>query len=461
MLGHLYFDKFQDGFLITNDAGCYHFLSKEEFTNLTNGSLATDSALFEELQKEHFCFEGSSEAFYRDCAESIRDGNSYLFESTSLFIFAITNECNNHCIYCQANGEGSLCRMTEAVAKAALQRIAQCPSNNITIEFQGGEPLMNYPMIQYIVQSAPEIIKEKAIQFTLVSNLSLLTTEMADFFQKNKVSVSTSLDGHEVLHNANRPAADKTSSFRNMLRGKEILEKVGIKTGAIQTTTALSLKYPAEIVKTYADLGYSQLFVRPLTRLGSAAKRWDVIGYSPDQFLSFYKQILDEVINYNRKGKSLVEYHAALFLAKILGGKAVNYMELRSPCGAGVGQIAITSNGNVYTCDEGRMIAEAGDQAFLLGNVFKDSYDDWINSSCCKAICSASLLESLPGCCDCVYKPYCGVCPVVNYAINGNITHVSKDRCKIYKGILNILFKYIKDADPFILQLFRAWGQNC
>ena len=110
-------------------------------------------------------------------------------------------------------------------------------------------------------------------------------------------------------------------------------------------------------------------------------------------------------------------------------------MELRSPCGAGIGQVAITANGNVYTCDEGRMMAEAGDEAFCLGNVFDHDYDDWIHSSCCEAICSASLLDTLPGCCDCVYKPYCGVCPVVNYAIYGNIMHVSSERCKIYKGI--------------------------
>ena len=272
--------------------------------------------------------------------------------------------------------------------------------------------------------------------------------------------LSTSLDGDRQLHNSNRPAADNTSSFDNMLAGKAKLESLGMKTSAIQTTTAQALECPKKIVRTYASLGYSQIFLRPLTKLGSAARRWEEIGYTPAQYIAFYQEALKEIIHINHDGIPMCEYHAALFLSKIMRGHAVNYMELRSPCGAGLGQIAITANGNVYTCDEGRMIAETGDEAFLIGNVFRNGYDDWISSSCCKAICSASLLETLPGCCDCIYKPFCGVCPVVNYAINGNITRVSKDRCAIYKGILETLFNYLIDNDEEIINLFHSWSES-
>ena len=135
-------------------------------------------------------------------------------------------------------------------------------------------------------------------------------------------------------------------------------------------------------------------------------------------------------------------------------------MELRSPCGAGIGQMAITAHGDVYTCDEGRMMAEMGDEAFRIGNVFEGDYSKWIEAPSCRATCAASLLESLPGCCDCVYKPYCGVCPVINYAINGNTTSVSKDRCRIYSGILETLFNYLYQSDPFVMSLFHQWAEQ-
>lgn len=120
--------------------------------------------------------------------------------------------------------------------------------------------------------------------------------------------------------------------------------------------------------------------------------------------------------------------------------------------------MAFTPNGNVYTCDEGRMIADMGDEAFCMGNVFTHSMDDMLDSDCCKAVCSASLLETLPGCCDCVYQPYCGVCPVINYALNHHVACVSWEKCAVYKGILDTLFSYLYEDDPETIKIFYEWS---
>ena len=460
MIGHFYFAPFQEGMLLTNDTGRYAFLSQDQFRILLNEDGNLDEDMMDALEEDGFCYFDSEEIYIRRNKDAVRDANSYLLKGTSLFIFAVTNACNNRCLYCQANGNSKVHHMSKEVAEQALLRVKDSPSSEITIEFQGGEPLLNYEVIRYIVQRGQELLRNKKVQYTLVSNLSLLTEDMARFFKENHVSVSTSLDGPEALHEYNRPAVDGHGSYQDTLRGIKLLRSVGINPGAIQTTTSRSLDYANEIVDEYVKQGFRQVFFRPLTRLGAAARCWDQIGYDADQFLAFYRRALKRVMEYNLKGVPLVEYHASLFLSKILYGQSVNYMELRSPCGAGIGQIAITANGNVYTCDEGRMMAEMGDEAFCLGNVFVNSYSDWIHSSCCEAICSASLLDTLPGCCDCVYKPYCGVCPVINYAIYGNITHVSSERCRVYKGILNLIFEIIKDRNENAMKVFEQWGRQ-
>ena len=46
-----------------------------------------------------------------------------------------------------------------------------------------------------------------------------------------------------------------------------------------------------------------------------------------------------------------------------------NYLDIRSPCGAGIGQIAYSYDGKIYTCDEGRMLGGMGDDIFCIGNV--------------------------------------------------------------------------------------------
>ena len=136
----------------------------------------------------------------------------------------------------------------------------------------------------------------------------------------------------------------------------------------------------------------------------------------------------------------------------------MNYMELRSPCGAATGQLCYYYDGNIYTCDEGRMVAEMGDPLFRLGTVDSD-YDELIESPVCKATLAASVLESLPSCSDCVYQPYCGVCPVVTYAIEKDIFPKSPNgfRCTINKGIQDFLFEILKNNDETVINILYSW----
>ena len=148
---------------------------------------------------------------------------------------------------------------------------------------------------------------------------------------------------------------------------------------------------------------------------------------------------------------------ARIFLRKILTDRDPGYLELRSPCGAGIGQLAYNYNGDVYTCDEARMLSRMGDESFKLGNVGKHCYQDLMNSDALKAVCNASILDILPGCTSCVYKPYCGVCPIYNYVEHANIFSQmpNNDRCKIHMSILDYLFGKLKDRK--IEKIFKKW----
>ena len=162
----------------------------------------------------------------------------------------------------------------------------------------------------------------------------------------------------------------------------------------------------------------------------------------------------------NLRGEYFSETHAGYFIKKIFYHYADNYMELRSPCGAGIGQMSYYHDGSVYTCDEGRMMSEMGDQTFRLGNVLTDSFQDCVCSPVCAAVCKASVVESLPKCAGCVYQPYCGVCPVVNYAAAGNLYEKnSKDfRCEVYKGIMDLIFNVIEEGDDRKINILKSWA---
>ena len=451
-----------DRILLTNDLGRWAFVPLAAFQALLACRLNPTDPFYAELLEKGFLYEGSADLYLEHHQDALRDAKGYLLDATSLHIFVLTDQCNAHCVYCQAQSEHAAQkgRMSRETARKAVALAFQAPGPCLTIEFQGGEPLLNFDALQTIVLTAEALAPKhhKRVEFSLVSNLHLLNDAILAFLKDHKVSVSTSIDGPEDLHNQNRPLCQGGGTYAGTISGLNRLRAAQIPAGAIETTTRFSLPRWKEIVDTYRALDLHTIFLRPLTPLGFANEDWDRIGYTAEEFVDFYRQALHYIVQLNLEGYFLSEGHAVTFLSKILLGKGTNYMELRSPCGAAVGQLAYYYDGNVYTCDEGRMLAEMGDRAFQVGTV-EDSYDKLMNSGVCKACCVASTLESSPTCCDCVYQPYCGTCPVVNYALEGDVFSKVPHhyKCRTYEGMLDALFDLLSRHDPAIDRVLSSW----
>lgn len=449
-----------DKVLITNDFGRYAFLDHQMFRELLGPEDRMSPELQEVLRERYFLMDPLG-VFSDDALHSMRAMRNYLFSGTALHIFVVTNACNLQCVYCQAQSSKNQQRgmMSVETGRKAIDIALQSPAGAMTFEFQGGEPLANFETIRAMIEYSEERKGTRQVEYTIVSNLALLTDEILDFFIDHHVSVSTSLDGPQVLHDRNRHQVDGGGSYRFIMDGMRRMRDRGIIPGAIQTTTRESLKYPREIVREYDRFGLRGVFLRPLSPLGFAKAEWERIGYSPEEFLAFYRAAFDEALQINREGRCFPEQHSTYFLRKMLCGEAANYMELRSPCGASIGQLAYYYDGNIYTCDEARMVAEAGDDAFCLGHVDTADYKTLVSSKRSRATCAASVLEAIPGCSDCVYQPYCGVCPVVNYAQDKDpfAKAAHNYRCRIYEGMLDYLFKLVEQNDEDTMRILKSW----
>lgn len=457
-LNYFNFKENKNNYLITNDIGKYNFLSKQDFKNLIQRKELTPE-LKHELIENGFIYEGNEEIFASNQAMKLRRAKEYLLVPTTLHIFVVSKNCNFNCIYCQAGNlnQKENYNMSKETAKKAVEIAMESPSKYLTFEFQGGEPLMNFETIKYIIEYSKIISNGKYIEYNLVSNLTLLTDEMIEFFIDNEVTICTSIDGNRELQNKNRPYKNADSYQETINKIKKLKERQII-VNAIETTTKHSLSKYKEIVDEYIELGLESIFIRPLTKLGKADNNWKNVGYKAEEFLEFYKKALDYIIEKNKQGIFLSEGHSNIFLRKILLNQPVNYMELRSPCGGAIGQLAYYYDGNIYTCDEGRMLSEMGDDSFKLGNVYENTYKELMQCACTKAMCVSSCIECLPYCSTCAYMPYCGTCPVINLAQDDNIfpQNPQEYRCKIYGGILDILFNYI-EKEPDVVEIFKRW----
>lgn len=455
------FKKINKKYLITNDFGSYQFLNTQEFKDLIADSVDKGTELENRLKRGGFLYEETDLEFSKLWNNLVLHQKGYLTRATTLHIFVVTTCCNLNCVYCQANS-GFRCSnlmMTEETAKRAVDIALQSPEKELSFEFQGGEPLINFQVIKFIVEYSEKNAGAHRINYSLVSNLILLTDEIIAFIKEHHISVSTSVDGNELVHDKNRHFKNGDGSYHQVISGIKRLRKAGIPVGAIETTTKASLQYAEEIVDAYRDLNFHSIFIRPLTPLGRANKEWNEIGYTTDEFLQFYERAHEEIVRLNRSGYLINETQQTIFLNRILG-RYVNYMELRSPCGGGFGQIAYYADGKIFTCDEGRMLYEMGDAAFCIGNVKENSFKEIISTKVCRAVASSSTIESIPGCSDCVYQPYCGTCPVVNYALYGDIIEKTPRgyKCRLYQGMFDMIFNNFEKAEPYVDNLLKNWG---
>src|SRR5262249_24500103 len=147
--------------------------------------------------------------------------------------------------------------MSEETASRALSIALDSPSTRIKIEFQGGETLLNFPLIEKIVVAAKALATQasKQVDFVIASNLALLTDEHLVFCKAHGVMLSPSLDGPPDLHNKNRPRPGRNShelAVRGIRRAQEALGFDRI--SALMTTTEGSLERVEEIIDEYVGL---------------------------------------------------------------------------------------------------------------------------------------------------------------------------------------------------------------
>jgi His-Xaa-Ser system radical SAM maturase HxsB len=430
--------KFKDKYFVTTDHGSYCILSRDEFKKLKQNNL--DEKLKKKLEEKEIILQDIN---IDETIRLTRNRNSFLFSGTSLHIIIVTLRCNMKCIYCHASSKSkneNEYDMDKETAKKTVDFIFQTPNDNITIEFQGGEPLLNWGIVKYIIEYTEEKNKQakKSVFITIVSNLTEMNEEKMYYLMEHNVDVCTSLDGPKELHDHNRKligGSNYEQVTKWIKRFNEEYKKRNIKNrriNALVTLTKKSISHPKDIVNEYIQLGMKDIHLRFLNNLGIAKKAWPNINYSIQEYLDFWGKAVDYIEELKKQGKEINERMVTIMFNKINNETDPNYLDLRSPCGAAIGQLAYNYNGDIYTCDEARMI---GDDLFLLGNVKKDIYKDVVTSDKACATTTASINDQYI-CNNCAYKPYCGICPVCNYAEQGSVIGKipQTGRCKIFKA---------------------------
>ncbi|MDQ2084107.1 His-Xaa-Ser system radical SAM maturase HxsB [Xanthobacteraceae bacterium Astr-EGSB] len=452
-----------DRVLLTSPSGEYAVLPRTKFEDFICGRLDHESPEYFDLKARHFLTHTSSATLLRVLASQIRTKKEFLRGGPKLHIFVPTLRCNQSCGYCQAsraNADAVGFDMTKTVASRAIDLMLSSPSPAVTMEFQGGEPLLAFDLVRWMVtETKKRAADSKTVSYVICTSLNLLNDEHLSFFKEEGVFVSTSLDGPAAVHDKNRPLAGPSShsaAVRNIRRCQEALGEDRV--SALMTTTRHSLSKGKEIVDEYIRLGQRSIFLRELNPYGYAAKTTKSIGYTVPEFIRFYRETLNYIIDINRKGTFFAEGYASILIKKIITPFGVGFVDLQSPTGEGFGVVLYNHDGAVYASDEARMLAEMGDRTFQLGTV-NDRYLDLFLGETMQQLAAAGCAEALPGCADCVYVPYCGADPIRHYRTQADLIghRPTSSFCNKQTEIFKLLFELLNDSSQEVVNILVSW----
>jgi uncharacterized protein len=451
-------------YVLTNEIGEYVVCAKEQLQELVEHRLDKDSSFYADCKSKHILMDADSDVALDLLALKVRSKVDNISNFTGLHIFVVTLRCDHSCPYCQVSRQTEDLQafdMTMETADKALDLAFKSPSPSIKIEFQGGEPLLNFDLIKYVVCNAENMnsTSDKSLSFVIATNLSQLTDEILEFAERHDIYFSTSLDGPSSLHNANRPRPAKNSYEKAVEGMNKIKARLGSrKVAALMTTTKSSLSQVKSIIDEYVSHDLHEIFLRPLSPYGFAIKSKWFDSYDVEEWLKFYFEGLQYIININNSGYFLVEQYASIILNKIFSTVGTGYVDLQSPAGIGISVLVYNYDGNVFASDESRMLAEMNDMTFCIGNVHKNSYEEIMLAPNLLDALELSILESVPQCRDCAFQPYCGSEPVFHHATQGDfIGHKALSGfCQRNMAITKRLIQLLED-DPCSREVLLSW----
>ncbi len=275
----------------------------------------------------------------------------------------VSHTCNIQCAYCFAHGGdygGKAMLMQPDVAEQAIrwivteaQALGRCQ-----IDFFGGEPLLNFPLLLKLVPFARSLSARLGVQvgFGIVTNGTLLTDEMKQFLVDEKFQIKVSLDG-------GRKTQDRIRKFHNGSGTYDVVAK-----NVKKLTAEAPERVYLQAVMTAYDLNEDQI-ADELRSLGTENALVGPAVVSPDKPYAVREEHIPAL-------KQQIHKRSRRALKAILNGEENEEFDPRIQklltrkqschgCLGGKQYLAVTADGSIYFCSS---LADAPE--FKMGDVF-------------------------------------------------------------------------------------------
>ena len=272
----------------------------------------------------------------------------------TLFI-SLTHNCQLRCNYCYAGEKYHKPISKETILKS-IEFILNFPMRELTFGFFGGEPLLEWELLQFATYEMERQTDEKGIVLkkTFTTNGVLLDDKKVEWLRENAFYIVISLDGNEQMHNTHRVYADSSDSFRDVKAGILALQKLYTpkEYSVISVVTPQNIIYLNESVKYL----YEKLNIKNIRLALNYFTQW---GEETKSYTEVYHALGNYVIEQYRQNREIT--------IDIIDEKILTQLEGCASCSFGERKIAIAPSGNIYPCE--RLIGEDSGE-LSIGNVY-------------------------------------------------------------------------------------------
>jgi len=343
--------------------------------------------------------------------------------------FSLTHNCQLRCNYCYAGEKVSKSMSKETMLKA-IDFAFKEPMQKFEFGFFGGEPLLEWELLQFATLKIENIAKEKNIELvkTVTTNGILLNDAKTKWLREHGFYVVISIDGNEAMHNTHRLHANGSGTFEDVKNSILTLQKEYSK-GEYCTNSVVTPQNIEHLNDSVVYL-FEELKVDKINLAMDYFGNWED---NSEAYIKIFNALGDYIIKQYQNSRDIT--------VNILDDKIRSAIESGcSACGFAEQKIGVAPSGTLYPCE--RLIGD-DTGALAIGDVFS-GFD-----ASKRANLIAQRGNTNLECQTCPVKSRCvNNCGCTNYTLTGSINTTNGVVCFFQK-------LFIEVADRIASTLYR------
>ena len=367
-----------------------------------------------------------------------------------------TNQCNLACGYCYEYSDDKIAQtkdkpkfMSQEIAEAAIETLIRESAGRplLHVTFFGGETLLNFDLMKSSVLYARKRAEEvgKQVDFSLTTNATLLTEEIADFLAENRIGVTVSIDGDKELHDRMRTFHNGKGSY-DIIAPKIKMLLARHKTNSIGARVTLSSGV-RDVRRIYdhltKELGFKGVGISPAT--ANPDRLYHIGGAKMDDVFDQFSELAWEYRDYALHGGQHYFTNVSDTIKELHSGISKAYT-----CGAGLGLLGVSTSGAIAACH--RFVDSPVAQ---MGNVM----DQGVDHTARRQFLEDHHVGSRPDCHECWVRPVCaGGCYHESFINHGDTAASNLNQCDRIRGWMDLclrIYGQIAVENPAFLERFN------